>query len=89
VADENTIRDVIHAFNERGLAPVDPRWAGGRPRLISDEDIALIGATAKIRPGKLGRPFTHTSPKIHETRRAADRPAAGQVSVVVAGVGLR
>ena len=31
-ADEDTVRDVIHAFNERGLAALDPRWAGGRPR---------------------------------------------------------
>jgi hypothetical protein len=23
------VRDVIHAFNERGLAALDPRWAGG------------------------------------------------------------
>jgi hypothetical protein len=30
-ADEDTVRDVIHAFNERGLAALDPRWAGGRP----------------------------------------------------------
>jgi transposase len=60
-ADEDTVRDVIHAFNERGLAALDPQWAGGRPRLISDEDIAFIIATAKTRPGKLGRPFTHWS----------------------------
>jgi quercetin dioxygenase-like cupin family protein len=32
-ADEDTVRDVIHAFNERGLAALDARWAGGRPRL--------------------------------------------------------
>ena len=28
-ADEDTVRDVIHAFNEWGLAALDPRWAGG------------------------------------------------------------
>jgi Integrase core domain. len=60
-ADEDTVRDVIHAFNERGLAALDPRWAGGRPRLISDEDIGFIIATATTRPEKLGRPFTHWS----------------------------
>jgi transposase len=32
-ADEDTVRDVIHRFNEIGLACLDPRWAGGRPRL--------------------------------------------------------
>ena len=41
-ADEDTVRDVVHAFNERGLAALDPQWAGGRPRLISDDDIAFI-----------------------------------------------
>ena len=60
-ADEDTVRDVIHAFNERGLAALDPRWAGGRPRLIRDEDVAFIVATATTRPETLGRPFTHWS----------------------------
>jgi transposase len=60
-ADEDTVRDVIHAFNERGLAALDPRWAGGRPRLISDEDIAFIVATATTRPKALGLPFTRWS----------------------------
>src|SRR5689334_19780367 len=60
-ADEDTVRDVIHAFNEKGLAALDPRWAGGRPRLISDEDIAFIVTTATTRPTKLGCPFTHWS----------------------------
>ena len=31
-ADEDTVRDVLHAFNQRGLATLDPQWAGGRPR---------------------------------------------------------
>ena len=60
-ADEDTVRDVIHAFNERGLAALDPQWAGGRPRLISDDDIAFIVATATTRPAPLGVPFTHWS----------------------------
>ncbi|MFR9806265.1 helix-turn-helix domain-containing protein [Pseudonocardia sp. RS010] len=51
-ADEDTVRDVIHAFNEKGLAALDPQWAGGRPRLISDTDIAFIVTTASTRPGK-------------------------------------
>src|SRR5690242_3214314 len=47
-ADEDTVRDVIHLFNQKGLAALDPQWAGGRPRLISDEDIEVIVAAAKI-----------------------------------------
>jgi transposase len=60
-ADEDTVRDVIHLFNAKGLAALDPRWAGGRPRLISDGDIDVIVAAARTRPEKLGQPFTHWS----------------------------
>src|SRR3954453_3756793 len=41
--------DVTHAFNPRGLAALDPRRAGGRPRRISDDDVGFIVATAKTR----------------------------------------
>lgn len=57
-ADEDTVRDVIHAFNERGLSCLDPNWAGGRPRRISQDDEAFIVEAAGTRPKKLGRPFT-------------------------------
>jgi transposase len=60
-ADEDTVRDVIHAFNQKGLAALDPRWAGGRPRLITDEDVEFIVTAATTRPEKLGLPFTHWS----------------------------
>jgi transposase len=60
-ADEDTVRDVIHLFNQKGLGALDPQWAGGRPRLINDEDIAFIVAAATTRPEKLGLPFTHWS----------------------------
>lgn len=60
-ADEDTVRDVIHAFNARGLAALDPRWAGGRPRRISDADSAFIVTTATTRPKTLGLPFTRWS----------------------------
>jgi transposase len=60
-ADEDTVRDVIHLFNAKGLAALDPQWAGGRPRLISGEDEEFIIATATTRPEKLGLPFTHWS----------------------------
>ena len=57
-AGEDTVRDVIHVFNARGLAALDPQRAGGRPRRISDEDIEVIVAAATTRPEKLGQPFT-------------------------------
>jgi hypothetical protein len=43
------------------LAALDPRWAGGRPRLISNEDIAFVATTATTRPTKMGCPFTRWS----------------------------
>lgn len=58
---EDRVREVIHNFNELGLKCLDPRWAGGRPRRISPEDIEFIVSTAKTRPAKLGKPFTHWS----------------------------
>ncbi|WP_346015939.1 helix-turn-helix domain-containing protein [Couchioplanes caeruleus] len=60
-ADEDTIRQVIHRFNEMGMASLDPRWAGGRPRLISPDDEQFIVTTANTRPESLGRPFTRWS----------------------------
>ena len=35
-AGEDTVRDVIRAFNAKGLAALGPQWAGGRPRRISE-----------------------------------------------------
>ncbi|MEE1767000.1 helix-turn-helix domain-containing protein [Streptomyces sp. JV185] len=46
---EDYVRDVIHAFNEKGLDSLDPKWSGGRPRTISDEvreHIRLIAWTS-------------------------------------------
>jgi len=57
-ADEDSVRQVIHRFNEIGMASLDPQWAGGRPRRISSDDEAFIVVTANTRPAKLGRPFT-------------------------------
>ncbi|MCY1141467.1 IS630 family transposase [Actinoplanes sp. Pm04-4] len=60
-ADEDTIRQVIHRFNETGMASLDPQWAGGRPRLISPDEETFIVTTANTRPEALGRPFTRWS----------------------------
>jgi transposase len=60
-ADEDSVRQVIHRFNEMGMASLDPQWAGGRPRLISPDDEAFIVAAANTRPEALGLPFTRWS----------------------------
>lgn len=54
-ADEDTVRDVIHRFNEIGLACLDPRWAGGRPRRLSPDEEDFVIQTATTRPAKLDR----------------------------------
>ena len=86
-ADVDTVCDVIHAFDERGLAALDPQWAGGRPRLINDDDIAFVVTTATTRPGKLGCPFTRWSlgklaaflARCHERRGAISRERLRQI----------
>ncbi|CAM5719110.1 hypothetical protein GCM10010390_59140 [Streptomyces mordarskii] len=60
-ADEDTVRDVIHRFNEIGLACLDPQWAGGRPHLLTPDDENFVIQTATTRPTKLGQPFTRWS----------------------------
>ena len=60
-ADPDTVRDVIHAFNDRGLECLDPKWAGGRPRRITADDEVYIVQVAQMRPKQLGHPFTRWS----------------------------
>jgi transposase len=78
-ADEDTVRDVIHLFNQKGLAALDPQWAGGRPRRISDDDVELIVAAATTRPEKLGLPFTRWS--LRKLAGYLARNPAGTVTV--------
>lgn len=55
-ADEDTVRDVIHRFNEIGLACLDPQWAGGRPRLLTPDHEDFVVATATTRPRSWASP---------------------------------
>ncbi|MFD7594605.1 IS630 family transposase [Kitasatospora sp. NPDC059812] len=46
---EDYVRDVIHAFDERGFDALDPKWSGGRPKTIGEqvrERICLIARTS-------------------------------------------
>lgn len=58
---EDRVREMIHRFNDKGMASLDPQWAGGRPRQITTDDEAFIVTTATTRPEKLGQPFTRWS----------------------------
>ena len=77
---EDRVREVIHNFNKMGMACLDPRWAGGRPRRITSDDEAFIVETATARPEKLGRPFTHWS-----VRKLAQYLATNPARAVVVG----
>ena len=45
-------------FNDEGMASLDPRWAGGRPRRITaDDGDFIVVAAATTRPEALGLPF--------------------------------
>ncbi|WP_455754258.1 helix-turn-helix domain-containing protein [Streptomyces globisporus] len=49
---------MIHKFNEIGLACLETRWAGGRPRLLDRDDEDFVVQTAITWPTVLGKPFT-------------------------------
>src|SRR6266699_6780825 len=71
-ADEDTVRDVIHAFNEIGLRCLDPRWAGHRARLLSRDQEQHVVAVASERPARVGAPFTRWSVRKLQAFLAAD-----------------
>ena len=86
------VREMIHRFNELGMRSLDPQWAGGRPRQITTTDRELIVKTAKTRPRKLGRPFTHWSIRkladylaIEEGPQGRHRPGAASPDPVAEG----
>ncbi|WP_435823075.1 helix-turn-helix domain-containing protein [Microbispora bryophytorum] len=56
-----TLQRLVRRGNDKGLDALDPEWAGARPRLITSDDEGFIIATARTRPEKPGRPFTHRS----------------------------
>ncbi|WP_206669266.1 helix-turn-helix domain-containing protein [Streptomyces sp. IB2014 016-6] len=54
---EDHVRDVSHAFNERGFDALDPKWSGGRPRTVNErvrERICLIARTSPADRGLTG-----------------------------------
>ena len=72
--DESHVRKVIHAFNERGFASLDPDYRGGRPK----QDHARAA-----RPDRGGR----ARPPRHAGRRA-DRWSLAKLAEHLAGLGI-
>ena len=59
--DESHVRKVIHAFNERGFASLDPDYRGGRPKKTTPEQRDRIVAVARARPDTQGVALTRWS----------------------------
>ena len=55
---EDYVRDVIHAFNERGFDALDPKWNGGAPKKTDDQTRSWICVIARCDPRFLGQPFS-------------------------------
>jgi transposase len=51
---EDYVRDVIHAFNERGFDALDPKWSGGRRRKIGEQIREWICLIARTSPAECG-----------------------------------
>jgi hypothetical protein len=49
-ADEDTVRGVIHRFNEIGLRALDPRWAGGPVRAAAHRKARRTSASSSAVP---------------------------------------
>jgi transposase len=80
---EDYVRDVIHAFNERGFDALDPKWSGGRPRLIDVQTAGRICAIAKADPRIFGLPFsTWSLSKLRDHLVAAGEVAAVSVETL-------
>ena len=59
--DESHVRKVIHAFNERGFASLDPDYRGGRPRKTTPEERDRIVSVARARPDTQGVALAETA----------------------------
>ncbi|MGI0055308.1 MAG: IS630 family transposase [Thermoplasmata archaeon] len=58
---EDYIRDVIHAFNEHGMAMLQPKWGPGRPPKFTDDQRKALVDLALSRPKDLGLPYAQWS----------------------------
>src|SRR3954451_18456441 len=76
---DDYVRDVIHAFNERGFEALDPKWSGGPPKKISDEVRARIVTIAWCDPRFLQQPFA-TWPLSKLREYVGSSRLAGQVA---------
>jgi transposase len=91
MTDEHHVRRVIHDFNERGMASLDPEYRGGRPRRITDAERRKAVAVAGARPDSQGVPLTRWSlPRLadHLAEHGAVQISAAHLGRVLAEAGL-
>jgi transposase len=91
MTDESHVRRVIHEFNERGMASLDPEYRGGRPRRIDDEQRQRIVAVAGARPDTQGVALTRWSlPRLadHLADQDVVHVSAGHLGRLLAAAGL-
>src|SRR4051794_15236954 len=62
MTDESHVRRVIHDFNERGMASLDPDYRGGRPRRITSEQRRAAGAGGRGPPPRPRGPLARRAP---------------------------
>jgi hypothetical protein len=58
LTDATHVRKVIHEFNERGFASLDPDYRGGRPRKTTPEQRDQVVSVARARPDTQGVALT-------------------------------
>ncbi|MCW2717590.1 MAG: Transposase, family [Pseudonocardia sp.] len=51
---DDYVRDVVHAFNERGFDALNPKWSGRRPRRIGEQLREWICLIARRSPAEWG-----------------------------------
>jgi len=91
MTDESHVRRVIHDFNERGMASLDPEYRGGRPRRITDADRRKAVAVAGARPDRQGVALTRWSlPRLadHLAEQGIVAISAAHLGRVLADAGL-
>lgn len=75
---DDYVRDVIHAFNERGFDALDPKWSGGRPTVIGEQLRERICLIARTSPSDWGitafSTWSLTKLREHLIDRCAMRP---------------
>jgi transposase len=91
MTDESHVRKVIHDFNERGMASLDPEYRGGRPRRITAADRRAVVAVAGARPDTQGVALTRWSlPRLadHLAEKGIVEIGAAHLARVLAEAGL-